>query len=187
MTRTTTTASATFDALDTSGVVLGVAYDGSIHADPSERDWPYMEWSDLDPFTQGYAASLLQSLAVAEAPFDGSGRGEWQWELTEAWRESDWWEGSDYEGRADLPAFRDHRCPGFSDLAPETLALILKDCASHPNAQPHKFPNDPERQCRSGRNFWEDRQDGSWGSTYPPLTPYLRDDGKVDLKESTPR
>jgi hypothetical protein len=63
----------------------------------------------------------------------------------------------------------------FSDLAPEALALIQKDC---------------ERVCDLagtdggspvvGAAFWRNRQGGT--ASFPPLTVTLGDDGKVHLR-----
>jgi len=76
---------------------------------------------------------------------------------------------------------------GFRHLAPEALALILKDCAAY-CALPMRTGYAAGRY--HGRNFWDQRSRGLFcniGIGFPPLTPYLRADGKVDLKESTPR
>lgn len=56
---------------------------------------------------------------------------------------------------------------GFSDLAPEALALILRKCG-------------PEAQ-----RLWGDTREGGrlfWSSF--PLAPYLGDDGRVYLRET---
>lgn len=64
---------------------------------------------------------------------------------------------------------------GFRDLAPETLAAILKDCA------------DPPKFMTSGAQLWEMRQLNNL-ARFPPLTPYLGVDGKVYLRpEKTAR
>jgi hypothetical protein len=67
----------------------------------------------------------------------------------------------------------------FSDLAPETLARIIEDCAAFRAA--HKTYAITHKLA--GREFWEDRQAGSL-ATFPPLTASLGDDGKVYLQES---
>jgi|SRR6185312_6992959 len=61
------------------------------------------------------------------------------------------------------------RAPAFSDLAPETLARIMEDCerVSH---------------YLRGGEFWKWRQAGKLFD-FPPLTPYLGDDGKVYLRD----
>lgn len=66
----------------------------------------------------------------------------------------------------------------FSDLAPETLAAILKDCAAFIAAWPDFTPDHS-----SGGAFWRVRQLGSdlRVKSFPPLTSYLGDDGKVYL------
>jgi hypothetical protein len=69
---------------------------------------------------------------------------------------------------------------GFSDLAPETLAAILKDCEALSVTIEGEFEPDSE----DGDHAWKVRQSGLWGA-YPPLTPYLGDDGKVYLREAS--
>jgi hypothetical protein len=77
---------------------------------------------------------------------------------------------SAFDGSLDpLAKFR-----GFSDLAPETLALILRDCEAK-TAGSLDTPNGYE-----GGRFWQRRQAGE-DAYFPPLTPYLGDDGKVHL------
>lgn len=67
--------------------------------------------------------------------------------------------------------------PGFSDLSPEALALIRRDCEAFSRDFTGKG-----RMAEAGRQFWTDRQRGLL-RTYPPLAPYLSDDGKVHLRE----
>lgn len=63
----------------------------------------------------------------------------------------------------------------FRDLAGETLDHIRKDCAAANTLSVTFRP-------KTGRAFWEKRQAGFYGRTFPPLTPYLGDDGKVYLR-----
>lgn len=63
----------------------------------------------------------------------------------------------------------------FDMLAPETLARIMEDCLNRELAQ-------DDLNFIDGERFWNERQRGCW-TTYPPLTPYLGDDGKVYLRE----
>ena len=75
----------------------------------------------------------------------------------------------------------------FSDLAPEALDLIRRDCAAFSAVLSH-----PSREA--GGLLWQERQAGKWhepqivGKTrlpaFPPLTSYLSDDGKVRLREA---
>ncbi len=66
---------------------------------------------------------------------------------------------------------------GFSDLAPETLAAILRDCEA--------IQADMDQDREQGFHAWRVRQAGRWPD-FPPLTPYLSDDGKVRLREAAP-
>lgn len=64
----------------------------------------------------------------------------------------------------------------FSDLASETLEVILKDCATFKDARPF-----------DGKLFWDQRQRGQWTvQGFPPVVPYLGDDGKIYLLEARP-
>jgi len=66
----------------------------------------------------------------------------------------------------------------FSDLAPETLAAILKDCERF-----QKYSGKPRTHLYGGI-MWKQRGFGMLPQ-YPPLTPYLGDDGKVYLREAS--
>ena len=108
---------------------------------------PRFIWSDLSPFAQGYVEALLREANAAlhaERAQQGRERSRFDRDLV------------------------------FSDLAPESLALILRDC------------EDGADGARGGRLFWEmRRRDAFKGNPlFPPLTPYLGDDGKVYLRES---
>lgn len=72
-----------------------------------------------------------------------------------------------------------HYVCGFSDLSPEALALILRDCAAFiETAHP---PTSPDNDQRRGRAFWRLRQLNRYAGMWPPLTVSLDDDGKVRL------
>lgn len=71
---------------------------------------------------------------------------------------------------------------GFSHLSPEALALILRDCEPAPNSQA-AISVAPHIAAELGRQFWARRQAGEYRA-FPPLTPYLSDDGKVCLREA---
>lgn len=63
----------------------------------------------------------------------------------------------------------------FSDLAPETLAAIRKDCDLL--CRKHFIPTDA---TYSGSEFWKRRQAGKCETLgFPPLTVTLGDDGRV--------
>lgn len=109
-------------------------------------------WSDLSPFAQGYTEAMFADAGLAVV--------------------DQWGEGEDEQ---------DENWAGFSDLAPETLATILKDCelwlVGFPGRNPHSDLPD------SGRLFWEIRQSGKRDS-FPPLKPYLHDDGTIRLSSA---
>lgn len=112
-------------------------------------------WSDLTPFTQGYVEALLRSLGWSDANGEPGGH-------------------KDYAA--------------FSDLAPETLARIIEDCTEF-TGRAFTFAETAE----AGSQCWamqQARWPGYSGQAvlrgrFPPLTPYLGDDGKVYLREST--
>jgi len=64
--------------------------------------------------------------------------------------------------------------PGFSDLSPEALARIIADCEVAASILGR------DNRSEDGAWFWNGgkRQPG-----FPPLTPYLSEDGKIHLKE----
>ncbi len=66
---------------------------------------------------------------------------------------------------------------GFSDLAPETLAAIMRDCEHVQDVSTYGSSED-------GDHFWKVRQSGLYPETWPPFTPYLDDTGKVRLREA---
>ena len=107
----------------------------------------HFRWPDLDPFTQGYVEAAKQAFPLPTMPDPG---GE-----TPSHMQLDW---------------------GFSDLASETLATILKDCA-----RALSFGRYANTEAE-GRVFWRSRQTGRHGDGFPPLTISLGDDGKVYLK-----
>lgn len=112
-------------------------------------------WENLDPFTQGYTEALFTSLIL---------------------------EG---DRLACLPNANGHGHTiglGFGDISPETLAMILKDC------ERMQARLQIDQNHAAGGAAWTLRQSRwkSWGSLprdlFPPLTPYLGDDGKVRFK-----
>lgn len=173
--------------LDTSGVVLPFhRYDLQWNAEPVGYRWP-----DLSPFAQGYVEALL--------------RDAWDQGVVILDR---WGDGEDDT---------DQNRPGFSDLSPEALALILRDCEAMREtpigADP--FLRDAPRSDiplahwlaqrgtlrEAGAAFWAYRNGDkdaflranvitivvlgkveAAAKAFPPLTPYLSDDGKVCLR-----
>ena len=71
----------------------------------------------------------------------------------------------------------------FSDLAPATLQRIIGDCEAALADRLCAFTNHPE----SGAMFWRERQANQLNGMhphFPPLTPYLGDDGLIYLREA---
>lgn len=166
-----TTVAATFD---TSGCVYGVGDRGH------DKDVGYKTWGNLSPFVQGYVEAMFASL------FDPKNRG---WEYSPAHNGyihpnhkhgpnhrglMAGWDQYPSEVSAEDAWDIDHYAnnPTFSDLAPETLARIMEDCERfadlHGNAT----------TAQTAAIFWRNRQAGGYPS-FPPLTPFLGDDGKV--------
>lgn len=110
-------------------------------------------WSSLDPFTQGYVEALFASVQT-----DG---------------------GAFILPSASNPevAFATYFAK-FRDLAPETLARIIEDCAAYRKSH-RRVPN----WTADGRHFWEQRASGRL-SDFQSLSPYLGDDGRVYLREA---
>lgn len=77
---------------------------------------------------------------------------------------------------------------GFKDLAPEALAMILRDCK---NAEGWLCQGNMAARgliASEGGRFWSERQRGEWMDKpeyvrYAPLRIYLNDAGKVMLAE----
>jgi hypothetical protein len=117
-----------------------------------------ISWSDLDAFTQGYVEAMLDGIRY-ERTSAGVNKGD-------HYRK---WDERVNCVRSRLLAFR--------DLAPETLARIMKECASYRASRLGRAMN-----TEAGAKFWAQRQAGGL-DRYVPLTPYLGDDGKVYLRE----
>lgn len=113
-------------------------------------------WSDLSPFAQGYVEAMLSGVVEG------------------AWRLAEMTLAPGDTARVGPHWFR------FSDLAPETLAAILKDCEAFPLGLPRVYLDG-----KHGSQMWVTRQKGEWTEEgFPPLTPYLGDDGKVYLRDA---
>jgi hypothetical protein len=181
--------------LDTSGAVRGSIY-------PTSAAWlgpsgVPRTWGSLDPFTQGYVEALFASLRPAfyriregVKPYGGK-------RLQTAYRTFDPDNGSlrEVTGYVHISASKvataqrlyrsdelDAEPTAFSNLAPETLAAILKDCTAV--LQIVDLYADPKKARDQGTVFWTARQNGRWELRgFPVLTPYLGDDGKVRLRD----
>lgn len=153
--------------LDTSGAVVMGAADHNYEAGayrvcrrcggephPPAGEPRLIRWSDLSPFAQGYAEALFASQAR-----------KWGNRLLPMFF---------VPGRDDGEMIDRH----FSDLSPEALALILRDCEAF-RAGEGGEPDDVKRL--KGGLFWTYRQRGEYAH-FPPQTPYLSDDGRVCLK-----
>lgn len=117
---------------------------GRVITELSEAFETYYEWGDLSPFTQGYVAALL----------------------------GDFEDGLTYEDCQEAPAgVPPARPAGFSDLAPETLARIIADCAH--------IGGSPSATFESGARHWEMRANGALQPAFPPLIVQLDESGKV--------
>lgn len=114
-------------------------------------------WPDLSLFQQGYVeaafASACDPVAVLVAEDD----------FSRSW---------DPAIDASLP-----RDVGFSDLHPETLAAMMKDCKLS-----QAMAGGPGNH-EAGEYFWHERQQGL-ELRFPPLTLYPDDEGKVRQREA---
>lgn len=152
--------------LDTSGRVP-VAYPYLGH------DWT---WEVLTPFQQGYVEAMFASarFVVVECSIC-------DWDAEIARPLANWPKLScpNCGGITD-EVFGSLCSKGFSDIAPETLARIIADCKAYQRPEITYTADE-------GRGFWEWRQMGEgvdYEYAFPPLTPYLGDDGKVYLREA---
>lgn len=142
--------------LDTSGTVYRV-YDGQ-ERHLTDQLWT---WSDLNPFTQGYVEAVMRSL----------------WDEYENIRRSlsqPYVVGTN-DQLARLQAKK--ATIAYYNIAPETLARIMEDCAAR--LRGGLEPN----TLNAGHLFWGGRKNGR-SANFPPLTPYLADDGKVRFREA---
>lgn len=126
----------------------------------------WYEFGDLSPFAQGYVEALLRDYGhVCEGRPRGSGEHPMLRSMIMA-----------------------HRQAAFSDLHPEALAMILRDCewAESFLSQGNMFARGLVKS--EGERFWQTRKAGEWVSgrpapvTFKPLTIYLDDAGKVRLE-----
>lgn len=71
----------------------------------------------------------------------------------------------------------------FKNVAPETLARIMEDCARWEGALRKGMRANIGLTAQGGRDFFALRQRGMFND-FPSLTPYLGGDGKVYLREA---
>lgn len=168
--------------LDTSGAVF-----------LTDTKWVHgVRWPDLDAFTQGYVEALFAALGFGDGPEGEKARAKrgFVCNMTGAWCPSGCGSPCSYE-RVDaltgqVTQRREfNRLPGFSDLSPEALAMILADCAAIQAPDLRGTLNTPDAQRLGGMNFWAERRDDNWTvAGFPPLTVTLGHDGKVHLTPS---
>lgn len=144
-----------------------------------------LQWYDLDAFTQGYVQALFFTNCSA-------------WSKAQIAADPDGWAEAEREGQSDGTLAQD---AGFADLAPDTLAAIIADCATFQadaaalldTATTGPLDYDMEQagrdfwftRCGHGCGFW-DRRLGEVGDTLSDLAraagevdAYIGDDGKV--------
>lgn len=140
--------------LDTSGEVRG-----SRLVEGPDGNWrSHWAWPDLSPFEQGYVEAKFASMERAP---NGSPilRGTTSKQIGTA------------------------HFVGFSDLAPETLAAIRKDCAGL--RKRHVIVSGvPEHERAHGRGAWCNRQLGKTPG-FPPRTLILSDDGLIRFSDTS--
>ena len=169
--------------LDTSGDVRAPIpwAPGSTGWMPASGIWA-IRWPDLSPFVQGYVEAASAELQRSFCRVHSATRAEHP--LSRYVR-------CTACGARGIPS-NGRRKPGrtrrvtwlkvrFSMWSPEALALILRDCEAA-SGPPHPRAVVGAANA-AGRLFWYTRQHGKLPS-FPPLTPYLADDGKVCLKEA---
>jgi hypothetical protein len=136
--------------LDTSGAVGPLFYERGEQRVPgfnlADRQSSHVVWPDLSPFAQGYVEAMFAAMRA--------------------------WDGRP----CTLPSPGGGVAIGlaFSDLAPETLAAILKDCEAGRNLSSGLVPTFRKNKL-GGAAFWRQRE----GYGFPPLTPALNDAGRV--------
>lgn len=150
---------------------------------------PPLIWRDLDHFTQGYVEALFAAFRaeVADRQYEPLECDDKGWTIS--WLDDVgarvpggfvWYcsmIGRYGRAEAQIKCDEANRTAfGFSDLAPETLARIMEDCAAMLSAMRAVRLSDEGADL--GRKAWEERQAGNWAG-FPPLTVILSDDGKV--------
>jgi hypothetical protein len=126
---------------------------------PNKSGEPGLRWHNLDAFTQWSVGAVLKAASLLAV------------------------KGFDPCEDEDTSAGAVPLVVAFGDLAPETLARIMADCARCALRLRYVEPSQSERQRELGAMFWRDRQRGLYGRTFPPLMPTLGDDGRVYLRE----
>jgi len=188
--------------LDTSGYVTLRREDASWKGRPR----PDIYWEDLSPFEQGYIEALLQDLAsgplirlsaedsavFAGALLNPAKPNEALEKASKRYREA----VAAQKASGIFPTPILVAAPGFSDLSPEALGAIRKDCAAYlakaaeSEAEVRAYSGASNaakvRQAwlgGGGKQFWEQRNTtDSLKAFWPPLTVVLSDEGKVCLR-----
>ena len=156
---------------------------GAIEAqNPINRGIVRYEWRHLSPFVQGYARGVAQSLieqmrVVPEREDDDIAKeGETPHHWTVFPSGDDWTPLGKFDTEAEARAFV-ASFARFDRFDPSALALILRDCEACGRGR-------GEGTAKTGAAFWKLRQAGVYPSEFPPLQPYLSDEGKVCLREA---
>ena len=185
--------------LNTSGAIPGgravdVSPTGALKLATGVNAAP-VTWSDLDAFTQGY----IEAAFFTETE-PGTTRADRV--TTRGTVRKSWAEGEREGQHKNIPG--DY---GFADLAPETLARMIADCAAFQGSETWTLREAAESagdgpcpdDAQAGRDFWYTRNghgcgfwDGDWPEPYASeltdaakafgeVDAYLGDDGRVYL------
>lgn len=159
-------------AFDTSGQVWDP--ERGLYSEPA-----WITWDDLSPGVQGCVAAVLEGMRIRKGCESCGGRGEiggWVGQTAESG-------GYDTELCPDC-------IPGFSDLHPVTLERIKADWARFCQVGESERFECIDNTVEHGRRFWRMRNTIKYGDKFvyagddfPPLTPYLDDNGQVIFVE----
>lgn len=132
----------------------------------------HLSWDDLSPGVQGCIAEMLEEVRgdpedlrenISAIEYGGN-------------------TGTKESAKDALARLEGLLALGFSDLHPDTLARIIADWKlALEDRRLAYYPT-----ATAGRLFWSERQRGFLNGDipqFPPLTPYLNDEGKVCLRD----